>query len=61
MLAAEGGFAGLIPRGKGAARKFTELAGSVCWGGTGTTAAAPGKLKGECLARWESSEVGFPL
>lgn len=44
MLAAEGGFAGLIPRGKGAARKFTELAGSVCWRGGEAEGGMPGSL-----------------
>lgn len=43
MLGAEGGFAGLIQRGKGTARKFTAIAGNVCGQGA---AAALGKLKG---------------
>lgn len=58
MLAAEGGFAGLIQSAKGIARKFTATAGNVCGKGA---AAALGKLKRECLVCWESSEVGFPL
>lgn len=62
MLGAEGGFAGLIQRGKGTARKFTAIAGNVCGQGA---AAALGKLKGggggECPVCWDSSEVGFPL
>lgn len=58
MLAAEGGFAGLIQRGKGTACKFTDIAGNVCGAGA---AAALGKLKAECLARWQNSEVGFPF
>lgn len=58
MLAAEGDFAGLIQRGKGAAGKFTGIAGNVCWEGA---AAALGKLKVECLAPWQNSNMGFPF
>lgn len=58
MLAAEGCFAGLIQRGKGTARKFTDIAGNACGEGA---AASLGKLKGECPAGCENSEVGFPL
>lgn len=56
MLAAEGGFAGLIQRRKGVAGKFIAIADNVCGKGA---AAAMGKLKGECPPCWESSEVGF--
>lgn len=58
MLAAEGGFAGLIQRGKGTGRKFTDTAGNACGEGA---AAALGELEGERLARCENSKVGFSL
>lgn len=58
MLAAEGGFSGLMQRGKGTARKFTGIPGNACGEGA---ANAIGKLKWECRAPWESNEVGFPF
>lgn len=57
MLAAEGGFAGLTQRGKGTARKFTDIAGNVCGEGA---AAALGKLKGEMPPSLGEQRGGFP-